>query len=122
MTFEDGMELGRKIWNMDRAIWCLQGRTRDHDKLDEWQFLTGATRPIKASYEVPYTMPALVDGKWEYAYIDGRKLDKARTEDWKSRFYAFEGWDDNGVPSKATLDKLGLTKVAAALQAAGKLS
>ena len=122
MTFEDGMELGRKIWNMDRAIWCLQGRTRDHDKLDEWQFLTGATRPIKASYEVPYTMPALVDGKWEYAYIDGRKLDKARTEDWKSRFYAFEGWDDNGVPTKATLEKLGLTKVAAALQAAGKLS
>jgi len=28
-TFLDGMELGRKIWNFDNAIWTLQGRHRD---------------------------------------------------------------------------------------------
>jgi aldehyde:ferredoxin oxidoreductase len=121
MTFEDGMDLGRKIWNLDRSIWCLQGRTREYDKLDEWQYLTGKNQPIKASYEEPYVMPALVDGKWEYLSVEGRILDKARVEEWKTKFYAFEGWDDRGVPTKETLEKQGLGKVAAALQAAGKL-
>ena len=121
ITFEDGMKIGEKIWNLDRAIWALQGRTRDHDKLDEWQFLTGENQPIRPSYEVPYTMPALVDGKWEYQLVEGRMLDKAKVEEWKTKFYAFEGWDNNGVPTKETLERLGLGKVAAELQAAGKL-
>ena len=29
LTLEDGIELGRRIWNLDNAIWVLQGRHRD---------------------------------------------------------------------------------------------
>ena len=29
LTFAEGMELGKKIWNLDNAIWSLQGRHRD---------------------------------------------------------------------------------------------
>ncbi len=29
LTFADGIEIGRKIWNLDHAIWTLQGRHRD---------------------------------------------------------------------------------------------
>jgi len=29
LTFLDGIELGKKIWNLDHAIWTLQGRHRD---------------------------------------------------------------------------------------------
>jgi len=29
ISFEDGIYLGRKIWNLDHAIWTLQGRHRD---------------------------------------------------------------------------------------------
>ena len=29
MTFAEGIEIGRKIWTLDHAIWTLQGRHRD---------------------------------------------------------------------------------------------
>jgi len=29
LSFEESMELGRKIWNLDNCIWALQGRHRD---------------------------------------------------------------------------------------------
>ena len=32
ISFADGMEVGRRIWNLDRAIWILQGRHRDMEK------------------------------------------------------------------------------------------
>jgi aldehyde:ferredoxin oxidoreductase len=28
-SFLDGIEVGKKIWNLDHAIWTLQGRHRD---------------------------------------------------------------------------------------------
>ncbi len=35
-TFLDGIELGRKIWNLDHAIWTLQGRHRDMVRFAEF--------------------------------------------------------------------------------------
>jgi len=121
MSFEDGMELGRKIWNMDRAIWILQGRHRDQE------VFTGYTYDVpsnggQTSFELPYTLPVYEDGKWEYKSVAGRTLDRKKFEGVKTMFYEFEGWDPKtGWPTRECLQKLGLSEVADELEKAGKL-
>ena len=49
----------------------------------------------------------------------GRYIDREKFEEWKSRFYRFEGWDPvSGYPNRKTLEDLGLGYVAVDL--AGK--
>jgi aldehyde:ferredoxin oxidoreductase len=114
IAFSDGMEIGRKIWNIDRSIWTLQGRHRDMEVLAGYV------------YDVPskgnYYLPNYEDGKWSYVTKTGRVLNKARFEEWKTKFYELEGWNSaNGWPKRSTLEKLGLTKVADTLQSKGRL-
>jgi aldehyde:ferredoxin oxidoreductase len=109
MTFEQGMELGRKIWNLDRTIWVLQGRHRDLEVPPDYVF------------EVPTdyvnVLPTRENGKWTYNENLGRKLDRERFEDWKTRYFEFEGWDPaTGWPLPATLEKLGLSQAARELE------
>lgn len=60
--------------------------------------------------------------KWSYSAGSGRKLDRARVEEWKTKFYAFEGFNTaNGWPTRKTLEDLGLKKVADLMQARGRL-
>ena len=69
-----------------------------------------------------HDMPMYIDGKWTYATGKGRKLDRAKVEDFKTRFYKFEGFNpDSGSPTRATLEKMNLRKVADTLQSKGKL-
>jgi aldehyde:ferredoxin oxidoreductase len=113
ISFADGMELGRKIWNLDKAIWVLQGRHRNQEVFPDYIH----NKPSEA-----HVMPVYHSGKWEYSANVGRKLDKAKFEDWKTKFYDFEGWNTaNGWPKRNTLESLGLHKVADTLQAKGKL-
>ncbi|MEW6443013.1 MAG: aldehyde ferredoxin oxidoreductase N-terminal domain-containing protein [bacterium] len=114
MEFVEGVELGRKIWNLDNAIWALQGRHRDMVHFADY------------IYEKPYGakcfMPGVRDGKWEYLELDKRSLDKARFEEWKTKFYALEGWDPkSGWPRRETLESLGMAPVTAELARNGKL-
>jgi aldehyde:ferredoxin oxidoreductase len=113
-TFADYMELGHKIFTLDRAIWALQGRTRDMEVFPDYVY----DQPTRGSIQ-----PMVVDGKWTYATGQGRKLDRAKVEDWKTRFYKFEGYDPKtGIATRETLEKMGMKKVADALQKKGKLS
>ena len=49
-------------------------------------------------------------------------MNKAKFEEWKTKFYDFEGWNTaNGWPKRSTLEKMGLKKVADTLQSKGKL-
>ena len=112
-TFADGMELGRKIWNLDKAIWVLQGRHRNQEVFPDYIH----NKPSEA-----HIMPVYENGKWSYATNAGRKLDRVKFENWKTRFYIFEGWNpENGWPGRKTLESLGLNKVADVLQSRGKL-
>jgi aldehyde:ferredoxin oxidoreductase len=113
-TFLDGIELGRKIWNLDQAIWTLQGRHRDMVHFADY------------IYSVPYKgfsfMPGRKDGKWEYINISGRCIDKKEFEEFKTRFYQLEGWDpDTGYQTRSTLKSLNLGYVADELEKNGKL-
>jgi aldehyde:ferredoxin oxidoreductase len=121
LTFDEGMEIGRKIWNLDRAIWILQGRTREMEVFTGYNYDQGAV-PGYTTYEAPYVMPVFENNEWSYKSVAGRKLDRQKVEDWKTKFYTVEGWDTKtGWPTRATLSKLGLDFVADELQKNQKL-
>ena len=115
ITFADGMELGRKIFTLDRAIWTLQGRHRNMEVFPDY------------IYEKPSSgarLPMFDDktGKWSYETGQGRTLDRAKVEEWKTKFYAFEGFNkESGWPTRKTLEDLKLKKVADLMQSKGRL-
>ena len=126
-SFAEGMEIGRRIWNLDRAVWVLQGRTREMEVFSDYMYDVGSTdmsgRGYAAiNYEMPYTMPVYENGEWKYKNLAGRAIDRAKFEGWKDKFYALEGWGlSNGAPTRKTLEDLDLKDVADALDTAGKL-
>jgi aldehyde:ferredoxin oxidoreductase len=114
ISLVDGIETGRKIWNLDRAIWVLQGRHRDMEVLTGYVYNV----PTKS----PYYLPVYENGAWSYSPCVGRVLNRTKFEEWKTKFYEFEGWNSaSGWPKRATLESLGLKKVADTLQSKGKL-
>lgn len=119
LTFADGIELGRRIFNLDNAIWVLQGRQRDMVQFAPYIYDV----KLKSSIVGPfYPMAGKVDGKWEYINCLGRSIDRKGFEEWKTLFYKLEGWDTkSGWPTRDTLKGLDLTYVADALQAEQKL-
>jgi aldehyde:ferredoxin oxidoreductase len=114
LSFTDGIEVGRKIWNLDRSIWALQGRHRDMEVLSGYVYTVPTTEP--------YYLPVYENGAWSYSPCLGRVLNKTKFEEWKTRFYEFEGWNGaSGWPRRETLESMGLGKVADTLQKKGKL-
>ena len=114
LTKEESYEVGRRIWNLDKAIWVMQGRHRDDEVFANYVY--ERPNPEDALY------PMIVDGEWTYASGKGRTLDREKFEDLKGRYYAREGWDPaTGWPTRDTLEGLNLKKVADELEAAGKL-
>jgi aldehyde:ferredoxin oxidoreductase len=122
MSFLDGMELGRKIWNLDHAIWTLQGRHRDQVHFADYIY-SGPTGDQQGTGG-RHLVPCLVAGRWEYTNVNTaeRKLDRDTFEQFKTRFYQLEGWDtESGYPTREILQELGLGYVADALEQRGKL-
>lgn len=114
ITFEEGVKRGRRIWNLDNAIWTLQGRHRDMVQFSEYIY---NLRPV-----IPYSMPGKENGKWKYISTNKSNMDKAKFEEWKTRFYRLEGWDEKtGWPMRKTLAGLDLAHVADELLSKGRL-
>jgi aldehyde:ferredoxin oxidoreductase len=117
ITFADGMEIGRKAWNLKRAIMVLQGRNRDMEKFSGFMYKAGAS-----FINVGGGVPTYDGSKWTWVPGDDMILDERGVEQWKTAFYKFEGWDvKTGYPNRKTLEDLGLKNVADVLQAANKL-
>ncbi len=113
LSFADGMEIGHKIYTLDRSIWVLQGRHRNMEVFPDY---------IYDQPTMGHDMPMYIDGKWVYANGRGRKLDRAKTEEFKTKFYEFEGYNpENGYPTRETLEKMKLKKVADLLESKNKL-
>ena len=131
LTFADGMEIGRRIWNLSRAIWILQGRHRDVEKFAGFLFRTGAayggcgtkTSRIFVVGAAPDNLyPVYEKGEWRYDDRKEMTLKPEGVEEFKTHFYKIEGWDPTtGWPKRSTLDDLGLSHVADELAAHGKL-
>jgi aldehyde:ferredoxin oxidoreductase len=115
LSFEDGMNLGRKIWNLDHAIWTLQGRHRDMVHFTDNVY---EGRPFFPNEH----MPGKEDGTWGFYAYSERRLDRDKFDEFKTRFYELQGWDTaTGYPTRATLETLGLGYVADELERNGKL-
>ncbi|MDY6935690.1 MAG: aldehyde ferredoxin oxidoreductase N-terminal domain-containing protein [Spirochaetota bacterium] len=125
LSFTEGMEIGRKIWNLDNAIWSLQGRHRDIVHFADYIYnipFAGKESIAGAGSFTMYYMPGKEDGEWDYISVEGRSLDKSKFEEWKSKFYKLEGWDiSTGWPTRKTLKSLGLDFVADELKKKDRL-
>jgi len=120
ISFEEGIEIGRRIWNLDNAIWVLQGRHRDMVHFAPYIYKT----IYKKGEIFPFFMWTCRDdnGNWRYQDLMGRSLDREKVEEWKSIFYQLEGWDSKtGWPTRTTLEQMEMGYVADTLEAAGKL-
>ncbi|MFC1914960.1 aldehyde ferredoxin oxidoreductase N-terminal domain-containing protein [Chloroflexota bacterium] len=120
ISYRDGMEIGRKVWNINNAIWVLQGRHRDMVKFADYYYDTSNLRSSVLSW---YPVPVFADGEWTFVdMLDGRCFDRDKFEEWKTLYYQLEGWDvKTGWPTRSTLEALGLKKVADELESQGKL-
>lgn len=111
ISFEDGMRIGRRIWNLNNAVWTLQGRHRDMVHFADYLYTTNYTDVFKwTTYNPNAAIPA---NRWAYRNVGGRRLDRQGFEDFKTEFYRIEGWDpETGWPTRATLEELDLNYVA----------
>ena len=115
MSFADGIEIGRRIWNLDNAIWTLQGRHRDMVKYGEYIY----TVPNEKN---KFYFAGRENGAWSHMDVGGRCIDREKFEDWKTEFYSIEGWDPaTGWPTRDTLNGASLGPVADELAASGRL-
>jgi len=128
--FLDGMRLGRKIWNLDNAIWALQGRHREmvhfadyiygvpFEFIDERLYIKGKYYQTGGHYY----LPGRRNGQWDYICVNDRCLDKGKFDEFKTTYYKLEGWDPStGWPTRETLESLELAEVADALAENAKL-
>jgi aldehyde:ferredoxin oxidoreductase len=79
-------ELGERIYTLERMYIVREGITRKDDRLPDYY------------YDVP-----VPDGPSKGHYIDRDEFDKMLDE-----YYELHGWDKNGVPTKETLERLGI--------------
>ena len=115
-TVADAIETGRKIWNMHRAIRVMAGRHRDDEKFAPFMHMPGATFNMSGS------KPVYQNGEWSFEDQADLYLDREGVEEFKTHFYALEGWDtSNGWPTRKTLDELGLGKVADVMASKNRL-
>jgi aldehyde:ferredoxin oxidoreductase len=91
MTWEDLYEIGDRIYALIRAYWKREipqfGRKWDYPP-DRW-------------FEEPHS-----GGK-----MQGVRVDREKYEQMLSWYYELRGWDQNGIPLKETLNRLGLKDV-----------
>jgi aldehyde:ferredoxin oxidoreductase len=115
-TIADTIEIGRKIWNMERAIRVMAGRHRDKEQFAPFMYMPGAT------FSLGMSKPVYQNGSWSSENQNDLYLDKKGVEQFKTNFYKLEGWNvENGWPTRKTLEGLNLRKVADLMESKRKL-
>lgn len=117
MTYEDGLELGRKIWNFERAILTMQGRHRDKEYFPPYPPYNSYVHTAEPPFiQKGRLFTAFEDGEWKWKKLNFT-VDKQKFDEFKSIYYALEGWDEKtGRPTRKTLEEAGLKYVADELE------
>jgi len=116
-TFVDGMEIGRRAWNLKRAIFVPQGRHKKMELFSGYYYRPGASNCGFAPE------PPVFDGsKWDWKNCKELYFSKEGVEQFKTHFYNVEGLNpDSGYPKRKTLEDLGMKHVADYLKSKDKL-
>jgi aldehyde:ferredoxin oxidoreductase len=121
-TFEDGLEIGRRGWNLKRAIFVLQGRHRNMENFMGHYYRPGASYRGEAMGRTIMELPIYDGSKWDWQDCRELYLTREGVDQWKTHFYNIEGWDkDTGYPTRKTLEELGMKHVADLLQSKNRL-
>jgi aldehyde:ferredoxin oxidoreductase len=116
-SFADTMKIGQKIWTLERAIRVMHGRSRQTEDFFPYMYKPGAS-----GVAVYGGVPIYENGKWRNDAAPDMYLDRKGVDDFKSHYYALEGWDkEHGWPTRKTLEDFNLKKVADVLGSNGKL-
>ncbi len=89
MSVDEFSQLGERIWNLERMFNNAAGFSRKDDDLPDRCY-----EPIQG------------------AASEGAVISRKQLQDMLDQYYAVRGWTADGVPTKATLDRLGLSKYA----------
>ncbi|HSW38532.1 MAG TPA: aldehyde ferredoxin oxidoreductase C-terminal domain-containing protein, partial [Acidobacteriota bacterium] len=116
-TFDEHLEIGRRSWNLKRAIFAIQGR---HKKMENF---TGYYYKPGASYSGFFNILPVFDGKaWDWQDCRELYLSREGVDTFKTHYYRVEGWnEDSGYPTRKTLEGLDLKYAADHLEKQGKL-
>jgi aldehyde:ferredoxin oxidoreductase len=123
ISWHEGDEIGRRIWNIDRAFRILQGKTTEHEVFAPYYYEVDVlgTRSSEEASGTQY--PFYQDGAWDRKRMREMFLDHEGWAAYKEAYYAEEGWDTtSGFPKRSGLEALSLGYVADELEAAGKLA
>jgi len=116
-SFADTMRIGQKIWTLERAIRVMHGRIRQTEDFFPYMYMPGAS-----GVAIYGGVPIYENGKWRHDTAPDMYLDRKGVDDFKTHFYALEGWDkEHGWPTRKTLEGFGLKRVADAMAAKGRL-
>ncbi|MBN2321396.1 MAG: hypothetical protein JXR49_20120, partial [Acidobacteria bacterium] len=116
-SFADTMRTGQKIWTLERAIRVMHGRSRQKEDFFPYMYMPGAS-----GFTIYGGVPIYENGQWRSDNAREMHLDRKGVDDFKSHFYALEGWDkEHGWPTRKTLEGFNLKKVADTLEKSGKL-
>jgi aldehyde:ferredoxin oxidoreductase len=133
VSFKDGMLLGQKLYNIDHAIWILQGRTREMEQFAGFIYKPGAAYGgmgtnktqmfLCAGHGGTTNYPVFENGQWKYDGLKEVYFTKEGVEQFKDNFYTVEGWEvKTGWPTRKLLESLGLGFVADVLASKNKLA
>lgn len=92
-TWNTLSEVGERVWNLIRAFWI-----REYGGFWSWKMDVPPARWFKEP---------LTEGP-----LKGAKLDFTKYSTMLQQYYRKRGWDERGIPKKATLKRLGLEDVA----------
>jgi len=90
MSLSEFLKAGERVYNLSKAFNTRNGFGRKDDRLPDRVF----------------------DDEVIYGPTEGETLSRREFEEELDRYYDVRGWDDEGVPSKNTLKRLDLPKVA----------
>ncbi len=129
ITYEEGLDIGRRIYNFERSVMALHGRHRNEEywppypPYDSYVYHEGFPnlQNFKAGGSPAEQYLVYKNGEWtdevcEFAF------DKAKMDEFKTLYYDLEGWDTaTGLPTRKTLEELDLKFLADELASRGKL-
>ncbi|MEM3730757.1 MAG: aldehyde ferredoxin oxidoreductase family protein [Candidatus Bathyarchaeia archaeon] len=103
LTWDDLNLIADRIFTLIRAFWIREYKNEWSSRMDV---------PPARWFEEPLTKGPL----------KGAKLDMKKYDEMLRKYYQKRGWDERGIPTRATLSKLGLSDVAEQLSKHLKIS